>query len=187
LKVERLPFPKKPWHESLQLGYDLAMFLADTNPNTPLNAVVSTQDGVTTVLVAFMFVCLVLPSMVKHRPQFYAGLACLAGIIAVHTLMLMFGAFTFGPVVIGFLQLVALLLLVLCVGGLTVKQLAGDMAKAYEVVRRGETEKEIIIPIGDQIPPKAATPPPRKVYKNPPIKTVIDPDDETEDQGIPLS
>ena len=163
------------------------MFLADTNPNTPLNAVVSTQDGVTTVLVAFMFVCLVLPSMVKHRPQFYAGLACIAGIIVVHTAMLMFGAFTFGPVVIGLLQLLALLLLVLCVGGLTVKQLAGDMAKAYEVVRRGETEKEIIIPIGDAIAPKAVAPPPRRVYKNPPVKTVIDPDDETEDHGIPLS
>jgi hypothetical protein len=164
------------------------MFLADTTP--PLSATVTTLDGITTVLTAFMFVCLVLPTMVKHRSQFYAALACIAGIIVVHTGMIMFGSIQFGPVVIGLLQLLALLLLVLCVGGLTVRELAGDMAKAYEVIRRGETEKEVIIPIGDR-PPVASRnrgeDAPRKVYKIPNPSPIIDPDDDTEDKGIPLS
>jgi hypothetical protein len=103
---------------------------------------------------------------------------------------------TLGPIAIGFLQLLALLLLVLCVGGLTVRELAGDMAKAYEVIRRGETEKEVIIPLTEQVPaPRRGRgdEPPRKVYNinTPPTgaapKPVIDDDDETEDKGIPLS
>ena len=41
-------------------------------------------------------------------------------------------------------------LLFLSAGGLTVRGLTREMASAFEVIRRGETEKEIIIPIGDQ-------------------------------------
>jgi hypothetical protein len=172
------------------------LFLADT-PLVAPSATIVTLDGITTVLAAFVFVCLVLPTMVKHRSQFYAALACVAGIIAVHTLMVMFGFIMFGGVIIGFLQLVGFLLLVLSVGGLTVRELAGDMAKTYEVIRRGETEKEVIIPLGDR-PPAAVQQraaaargkgeeAPRKVYKinTPPPPTVVD--DEDEDKGIPLS
>jgi hypothetical protein len=167
------------------------MFLADTNPTAPISAVVTTLDGVTTVLSAFIFVCLVLPSLVKHRSQFYAALACVAGIIVVHTAMRLFDLTTLGTVAIGVLQLLAFLLLVLCVGGLTVRELAGDMAKAYEVIRRGETEKEVIIPLGDQPIPRRGRgeEPPRKVHKinTPNPNPIIDDDDETEDKGIPLS
>ncbi len=158
---------------------------------------VTTLDGVTTVLTAFVFVCLTMPSLVKNRSQFYAALACVAGIIAAHTAMVLIGAFVFGAVVVGALQLMALLLLVLSVGGLTVKELGGEMARAYEVIRRGETEKEVIIPIGDRADaPVASTPitptrgratdTPRKVYKinTPPVTP---PDDDDEDKGIPLS
>jgi hypothetical protein len=171
------------------------MFLADTSITStgPITSVVATLDGVTTVLTAFVFVCLIMPTLVKHRSQFYAALACVAGIIAVHTLTLLFGAFTFGPVVIGGLQLLALLLMVLSVGGLTVRELGDEMARAYEVIRRGETEKETIIPIGDKpaAAPRKATAkgdePPRKVYKinTPPKSGPIPMDDE--DEGIPLS
>jgi hypothetical protein len=163
------------------------LFLADTTPLAP-NSTMVTLDGVTTALTVFIFVCLVLPTMVKHRSQFYAALACVAGIIAVHTLMVMFSFVMFGGIIIGLLQLVGFLLLVLSVGGLTVRELAGDMAKTYEVIRRGETEKEVNIPIGDR-PPAAvqqraaargkAQEAPRKVYK------IDTPDDE--DEGIPLS
>jgi len=171
------------------------MFLADINITStgPITSVVSTLDGVTTVLSAFLFVCLVIPTLVKHRSQFYAALACVAGIILIHTLMLLFSAFVFGPVIIGLLQLLALLLLVLCVGGLTVRELGDEMAKAYEVIRRGETEKEVIIPISDR-PPAAVRSkgdePPRKVYKinTPPAAPAAPPvDDDDEDKGIPLS
>jgi hypothetical protein len=186
---------KSPVASSPPQSYNLNMsFLADT-PAPPLTSIVSTLDGVTTVLVAFIFVCLVLPSLVKHRSQFYAALACVIGMILVHTLALIIdtSAFilTLSGVLTGLLQIVALILLVLCVGGLTVKELAGDMAKAYEVIRRGETEKEVIIPIGDRASRGRSDDAPKKVYKintPPPNPTpIIDPDDETEDHGIPLS
>ena len=172
------------------------MFLADTNTTGPLTATVTSLDGVTAVLTGFMFVCLVLPSMVRVKGQFYAGMACIAGVIVVHTGMLLFQSFTFvftfGPVVIGLLQLMAFLLLVLSVGGVVPRDLGPDMAKAYEVIRRGETEKEIIIPMGDRPPvglgKKArGEEPPRKVYNINNPEPVIDPDDDTEDKGIPFS
>lgn len=176
-------------HRIPPLRYDPPMFLADL-PTGPITAVVNTLDGVTTVLTAFVFVCLILPSLVRYRPQYYMALACVAGIIIVHTLMLLFNLPTFGAVLIGVLQLMALLLLVLSVGGLTVKELGGEMARAYEVIRRGETEKEVIIPIGGDQPvaPRRTKgeDPPRKVYKiNTPINTPVE--EEEGDKGIPLA
>jgi peptidoglycan/LPS O-acetylase OafA/YrhL len=133
----------------------------DTNASlvSHSTAVISTLDGVTTVLVAFIFVCLIYPSLVKHRPQYHAALAAIVGILLLHTLTLMFSGsegFTILMAVLsGMLQIVALLLLVLSVGGLSARELAGDMSRAYEVMRRGESTKEVIIPIGDQgQPPK---------------------------------
>jgi hypothetical protein len=136
----------------------------DTNSSVVSHstAVISTLDGVTTVLVAFIFVCLIFPSLVKHRPQYHSALAAIVGILFLHTLTLMFsGSAGFAilmSVLSGLLQIVALLLLVLSVGGLTARQLADDMSRAYEVMRRGESTKEVIIPIGDQArpPPKPA-------------------------------
>ncbi len=152
----------------------------------PITSVVSTLDGVTTVLVLFLFVCLVMPSLVRNRPQYYAAMATILGIILLHTLMLIFDSsssiMNLAAVFTGFLQLTALILFVLCVGGLSAKELAGDMARAYEVVRRGETEKEVIIPIGDQPRRGKTEPTSQKVYKIDP-----DEDDEDEDKGIPLS
>jgi hypothetical protein len=131
-------------------------------------AIVTTLDGVTTVLVAFLFVCLIFPSIVKNRPQFYAALAMIIFILLLHTMALMIktdGILVAAGVFTGLLQIVALLLLVLCVGGLTARQLAGDMARAYEVMRRGETEKEVIIPIGPQGARRGPRdPPPSTVY-----------------------
>lgn len=117
--------------------------------NTQVN-IVPTMEGVTTAIVAFLFVCLVFPGIVKNRPQYYAALATVIGIILLHTLCVMIGSAAvqvFGGVATGVLQSVAILLLVLCVGGLSVRQLADDLKGAYEVVRRGEEEKEVIIPL----------------------------------------
>jgi hypothetical protein len=104
--------------------------------------------------------------------------------------MLLFDLPRPGAVLIGLLQVLALLLLVLCVGGLTLRELGNEMGKAYEVIRRGETEKEVIIPIGDRPAPvaraKPAEQPARKVYKiNTPPPPAAEEDDE--DKGIPLS
>jgi hypothetical protein len=139
-------------------------------------AVISTLDGVTTVLVAFLFVCLIFPSIVRNKTQYYAALAVVIVVLLLHTLQLMLnksdGFVVPAGVFTGLLQIVALVLLVLSVGGLTARQLAGDMARAYEVIRRGETEKEVIIPIGGggggggggRTGRTAADEPPRTVY-----------------------
>jgi hypothetical protein len=139
----------------------ICVILCLMDPNTtPIlhgTAVISTLDGVTTVLVAFIFVCLIFPSLVKQRPQFFSALAAVVGILLLHTLTLMFnsseGFIVLLSVISGLLQIAALLLLVLSVGGLTTRQLADDMSKAYEVMRRGESTKEVIIPIGEQARP----------------------------------
>jgi hypothetical protein len=168
----------------------------NTQPILHGTAVVSTLDGVTTVLVGFLFVCLIFPSLVKNRPQYYAALVAVILIILLHTLTLMLnkaeGFIVPAGVFTGLLQIGALILLVLSVGGLTARQLAGDMARAYEVMRRGETEKEVIIPIGGKAG-RDRDEEPRTVYH---IDTAqapgrTEPSGQTtpgdRDEGIPLS
>jgi hypothetical protein len=164
------------------------MILADTiEPVHALTAVVSTLDGVTTVLVAFVFFCMAFPDRVKNRPQFYAGFAAVGGIIVIHTLSLMFSAspgfITFSAVFTGVLQLGGMILFVLSVGGLSAKELAAEMARSYEVIRRGETQKEVIIPIGDQVRKSTRAEPAAKVYEYPPAEKK--PADH--DEGLPLA
>lgn len=167
------------------------MVIADALTVTPPQiALVSTLDGVTTVLVAFQFVCLALPSLVRNRPQYYVAMAALLGVIVLHTLSLVFGTSPSAALGLGVgtgvLQVAAFLLLVLSVGGLTVKQLAGDMARAYEVIRRGETKKETIIPLGDQVGRRrSADAPPVYRIDSPPPSTVAD-TEEDDDGRVPL-
>jgi len=114
-----------------------------------------TLDGVTTAIVLFLFVCLVVPDLVKNKTQYYVALACALGIILMHTLSLMIqsaGFNVFAGVVIGFFQFVAVLMLVMCAGGLTPRKLAGELGRAYEVIRRGEEEKEVIVPLTGEMP-----------------------------------
>ena len=135
--------------------------------------IVPSAEGVTAVILAMLFVCLVFPSLVKDRRQFYAAVAIECCILLLYTLSLMLqrsGFIVFAGAISGFLQILAILMIVMSVGGLTPRQLAGDIAGAYEVIRRGETEKEVIIPISSQNIPRPAPPaaraeePQKKVY-----------------------
>ena len=117
--------------------------------------IVPVMDGVTTVVVGFLFVCLIFPRIVKNRNQYYAALTAILLVIGLHMLNLMIqspGFGVFAGVLTGLFQIIAIVLLVLCVGGLTIRDLANDMGRAYEVIRRGEEEKEIVIPIPGQKP-----------------------------------
>lgn len=112
--------------------------------------VVPVNDGVTTCLLAFLFVCLVFPSLVRNKGQYYGALAFVVGIVLLHALGLMIktaGFQVFTGVATGLLQAGAIVLVVLCVGGLRLRELAGDLKDAYEVIRRGEKDKEVIIPL----------------------------------------
>src|SRR3954471_8584492 len=111
------------------------------------------MEGVTTAIVGFIFVCIVYPKLVKNKPQFYAAFAMILAVILLHTLGMMIGSFkVVAAVFTGFLQIFSLILLVLSAGGITLRELGTGMADAYEVIRRGESEKEIIVPLRGEIP-----------------------------------
>jgi hypothetical protein len=146
--------------------------------------IVPSAEGVTAVILAMIFVCLIFPHMVRGKRQFYAAVVAECCIVLLHTLTVMLhsdGFSVFTGAMTGFLQIMAIIMIVMSVGGLTTRELASDIKGAYEVMRRGETEKEVIIPIGDQPIPR---PMPPVVRHEEPEKKVYSIDDEGND--LPL-
>lgn len=116
------------------------------------------MEGVTTAIVGFIFVCLVYPRLVKHKPQFYSAIGLVLLIILFDAIAHMDakenggGALTRVMYVLSaLLQIVTIVTLVLCVGGLTVRDLAGEVAHTVEVLRRGET-KPVLVPLRGEQP-----------------------------------
>ncbi|HEX2972864.1 MAG TPA: hypothetical protein VHP11_11055 [Tepidisphaeraceae bacterium] len=158
------------------------------------------MDGVRTAIAGFLLVCLILPQIIKNRHQYYAALVLFLAGLGFLVLADMFGTplgafWRFCHVVDAVFDIVAFLLLVLAAGGLTVRQLTGDLARAYEVMRRGETEKTIIIPRPGQMGRDEADEeaPPRYVINDPAAapqepSSQAAPSTKTEDTGgsIPL-
>jgi hypothetical protein len=113
------------------------------------------MQGVTTALVAFIFFCVIFPERVKYRPQFYAALGFICAIVLLDALNYSLAPSkfaTFSYFAIAFLQIGAILLLFMAAGGLTWNELRGEIGNAYEVIRRGGEEKEVIIPLTGQMP-----------------------------------
>src|ERR1044072_4600633 len=50
----------------------------------------------------------------------------------------------------GLLKISSFVLLVLATGGLSLKELTGEFRNAFGVIRRGECDKEVIIPLSNQ-------------------------------------
>jgi hypothetical protein len=118
------------------------------------------MQGVTTALVGFLLLALIFPNVIKHRSQYYVALVCVCLIIALDALAgppraEPSGFQGFLHFVTATLQLAALICSVMSAGGLTARELATEVAGAYEVIRRGEDEKEVIIPIPEEIRRKA--------------------------------
>ncbi len=113
------------------------------------------MDGVTTAIVLFVFVCVLFPRLIDNRPQYYIALVLTLLLIVLQPV-----AFYTGnrglPIGLGILQAAAVLLLFLSAGGLSVRGLTTEMMGAFEVIRRGETEKEVIIPMGDRSPRRSS-------------------------------
>lgn len=134
---------------------------------------------VTTAIVGFIFVCIVLPYLVKNKTQFYAALALVLLALVLRGLAMMFDSPKFANAVAAIsilLEAVCIILLVLATGGITFREFAGEMGKAYEVMRRGETEKTVIIPRSGQQPKRRDEDeeeprPPRTNLNNPPKPT----------------
>lgn len=145
-----------------------------------INIVIPQFTGVTTAIVAFCFVCVVFPHIVKNKTQFYAGFTAVLLVILIHSLAVMLytspGFQVFAGAATCLLQIAAIITLFLSAGGITLKQLGGDMARAYEVIRRGEEEKTVIVPISGDMPNKPVRPP----------ASVRDDDDEPAEHRIDL-
>ncbi len=143
------------------------------------------MHGVTTALVGFLLLALAFPKIIKNKTQYYIALVCVCLIIVLDAVA--------QPDSLGFtgfqrvelfvialnLQLISLVSLVLAAGGLSMGELASEVTGAYEVIRRGEEEKEIIIPLPDHIKAKAdelgTAPRPAKKDDDEPKTYVIDP------------
>jgi hypothetical protein len=139
------------------------------------------MEGVTTAIVAFLFVCVVFPTLVKNKPQYYAAFAAIILIILLwgSEFVINSGAFrAFALFMICVLQVAALILLVLSVGGLTWRELRSEVTEAIEVIRRGETQKEVIVPLRGDAPVTAKADP----LSPPPPKMTIN----ESDQHVPL-
>jgi hypothetical protein len=115
---------------------------------------VHSMHGVTTAIVAFILACLIFPQVVKNKPQYYAAVGLVLLVILFEAIARMVNApgfFKFVTLLTAIFQMAALFLLILSAGGLTVRDLAGDLADTFEVIRRGG-EKEIIIPRRGETP-----------------------------------
>jgi hypothetical protein len=110
----------------------------------------------TTPLIAFLLVCLIFPKIVRNRPQFYMSFAILVLILLLNIVASMFhertGFVYFLSVIVEVLRLIVFILLVLCAGGLSLHELSGEVFRSFEVMRRGDTEKTVIIPLTGQKP-----------------------------------
>jgi hypothetical protein len=108
------------------------------------------MNGVTTAIVAFQLLCIAFPGLVKRKSHFYITLGLVFAIILLDALANMIGSPKFGVLVyalVGFLQCASLFVLAISVGGMSARELTESLAGALEVLRSGEPEKEIVIPI----------------------------------------
>src|SRR5215212_256564 len=106
-------------------------------------------------LISFLFVCLIFPKIVRNRPQFYISFGLLVLILLLNIVARIFPVEKFNYfllVIVECLRLVVFILLVLCAGGLSLHELTGEVFRSFEVMRRGETEKTVIIPLSGQKP-----------------------------------
>ena len=109
------------------------------------------MDGVTTAIVLFVFVCVLFPRLIDNRAQYYAAFALVLFLILFRPIAYAFGfSGTISAVIVAVVQVASILLLFLSAGGLTVRGLTREMTGAFEVIRRGETEAELIIPTGQE-------------------------------------
>jgi hypothetical protein len=140
------------------------------------SSLILTVMDLTLPLIAFLFVCLIFPKIVRNRPQFYIAFALLVLILLFNILSAIFINF---PDFVRFLMIMsqvfllgAFILLVLCAGGLSLHELSGEVFRSFEVMRRGETEKTTIIPLTGQKPRVKEDdydepPPPRQTIDEP--------------------
>src|SRR3954468_6457757 len=102
-------------------------------------------------VVAFIFVCIIYPRLVKHKPQFYMAFAVTLIILVLNIPIELaekplVGLAKVLSVLRAILWIGDFLLLVLATGGLSLHELTGELKDAYTVMRRGEDKPTLVIP-----------------------------------------
>jgi hypothetical protein len=124
------------------------------------------MNGVTTAIVAFIFLALAFPSLIKNKTQYYAALLLVVLVIFFDALGHTFaGASGFAYFIAAILQIGAVVTLVLAAGGLTVREFGREVGDVADVVMHGERRDEVIVPLSSAAqkrPDPADQPPPRR-------------------------
>jgi hypothetical protein len=149
-------------------------------------------------IVGFIFVCIIFPRIVKSKPQFYMAFAVLLLALLLDVIGMTFGGVIVAPaatVAIGsfgrflmvlrsVLWIIDIILLVMATGGLSLHELGGELKGAYEVIRRGETEKTVVFPKSQVETERAAAASSVPASSPPPSSPPSRPSDA--DRSIPL-
>ena len=112
------------------------------------------MSTVTTAIVGFIFVCIIFPNLIKSRAQYFIAIGLVLAAMLLQGLAIMInseGFYRFVRAMTMFIEAFAVILLVLCAGGLSIGTFASEMGNAVEVLRRGGEEKEVIIPLPESM------------------------------------
>lgn len=115
------------------------------------------MEGVTTAIVAFIFVCIVFPKVVRNKTQYYVAVFAVIAIIGLDALSTAISTGEHASLRVflyfaaAICQVIAIAMLFLGCGGASLSELAGEMGNAFEVIRRGGDEKEVIIPLSGEM------------------------------------
>jgi len=151
------------------------------------------MNGVTTAIVAFIFLALAFPSLIKDKTQYYAALLCVILVILLDALAHAFVGMTGFAYFIGaILQIGAVIMLVLSTGGLTVRQFSREVSDVADAVMRGEKSSEVVVPLSaaaQKRPDPADAPTQRRVPRDendhPTVYTLGDSDAQASAQAAP--
>ena len=117
------------------------------------------MQGVTTAIVGFILLALAFPQIIKRSAQYYLAVGAVLIVIILDGIgHLTISADSSLPrliyLFVAILQIFGIVLLILATGGMSAREFASNMARGYEVLRRGEEETETVIPVG----PRPVTP-----------------------------
>jgi hypothetical protein len=140
------------------------------------------MNGVTTAIVAFIFLALAFPSLIKDKTQYYASLLCVILVILLDAMAHAFvGMAGFAYFIGAILQIGAVIMLVLSTGGLTVRQFGREVTDVADAMMRGEKNSEVVVPLSAAAvkKPDPADQPQRRVPRDendhPTVYTLGDP------------
>ncbi len=115
---------------------------------------VGEMQGLIAALVAYIFVCIIFPHLVKNRSQFYIAFGMVLLVIAFGGAGFLVGGAggTFLDFIALTLALCAFVVLVMASGGLSLGELTGEMRQGFEVLWRGQGPPNVIVPLKGEQP-----------------------------------